>query len=184
MTVPEISRSLARRIDRLSRRAHAFHRHAHHPLCDPYRGEVLHVGPRLRLCKGCSFLVAGLLAGLAAGCAVRPPLGWGLAALGVALGAGLSSLRVRLPKLVGRLLPGVGLGLALGAGWPAALGALFVLGVSGLLYRRRGVARERCATCCEQAASPCSGFVRIVRRERAFQRVVARWLRELPRFVA
>jgi len=89
-----------------------------------------------------------------------------------------------LPKLLGRLLPGAGLGLALFSGWPAALGALLVLGASGLLYRRRGVARERCRTCSEQSASPCSGFVRIVRRERAFQRVVARWLRDLPRSVA
>jgi len=184
VTAPEIPRSLARRIDRLSRRAHAFHRHAHHPLCEPYRGEVIRVGRQLRLCKGCSFLTAGLFAGLAAGATLRPPLVWGLVALAVALGAGFWSLRARLPKLLGRLLPGAGLGLALFSGWPAALGALLVLGASGLLYRRRGVARERCRTCSEQSASPCSGFVRIVRRERAFQRVVARWLRDLPRSVA
>jgi hypothetical protein len=184
VTAPPIPRSLARRIDRLSRRAHAFHRFAHHPLCAPYREEVIRVGRHGRLCKGCSLLAAGLGAGAVAGAAIGPPLGCGAVALGIALGAGLLSLRLRLPKLVGRFLPGAGLGLALLSGWPAATGALLVLAAAWLLYRRRGVARERCATCAERSASPCSGFSRILRRERAFQRVASRWLRELPRSVA
>ncbi|HEX7499930.1 MAG TPA: hypothetical protein VF524_06445, partial [Polyangia bacterium] len=171
-------------IDRLSKRAHAFHRFAHHPLCQPYRDEVIRVGRQTRLCKGCTLFAAGLVAGIAAGFVVRPPFGWGACALLLALGAGFLSFCIRLPKFVGRFLPGAGLGLALCAGWPAATGSLLALAGLGLLYRRRGVARERCATCPEQSASPCSGFARIVRRERAFQRVANRWLRDLPRSVA
>jgi hypothetical protein len=179
-----IPRPLARRIDRLSRRAHAFHRFAHHPLCAPYRDEVFRVGRHARLCKGCSLLAAGLGAGLIAGAVLGPPPGWGLAALAMTLGFGILSLGRRVPKLCGRFLPGAGLGLALFAGWVAATVALLVLAVSGLLYRRRGVARGHCATCPEQSLRPCSGFVPIVRRERAFARVTARWLRERPRSVA
>jgi hypothetical protein len=85
-----------------------------------------------------------------------------------------------LPKLLGRFLPGAGLGLALFSGLPAALGAMLALVAAWLIYRRRGVARELCATCPEQSASPCSGFLPIIRRERAFQRVANGWLRDLP----
>ena len=184
MTAPAIPRPLARRIDRLARRAHRFHRFAHHPLCQPYRDEVIRVGRRAFVCKGCALLAAGLLAGVAAGVAAGPPVALASVALAVALGLGLVSLRTRLPKLLGRFLPGVGVGLALGSGWPGVLGALLVIAGTGVLYRRRGVERRRCATCPEQSASPCSGFARIVRRERAFQRVANRWLRDLPRSVA
>jgi hypothetical protein len=181
---PAIPRSLAWRIDQLSRRAHGFHRFAHHPLCEPYHDEVVRVGRRLRLCKGCSLFAAGLVVGMVVGVLLRPTPGWGVLALALAMGAGVLSLRRRVPKLAGRFLPGVGLGLGLLAGWLAAAGSLIVLACMGLLYRRRGVARERCATCSEQSASPCSGFTRIVQRERAFQRVANRWLREPPRSMA
>jgi hypothetical protein len=184
VTAPRIPPQLARRIDRLSKRAHAFHRFAHHPLCVPYRDEVIRVGKRMRVCKGCSFLALGFLAGIAAGLASQPPLGWGATALLLALLAGLLSLRVRLPKLMGRLVPGCGLGLALWAGWPSALGSLFFIAALGLLYRRRGVERSRCETCAERSASPCSGFALVVRRERAFRRVANRWLDGLPESVA
>jgi hypothetical protein len=40
--VPE---SAARDLDRLAKRAHRFHRFAHHPLCAAYAGETLRVGP-------------------------------------------------------------------------------------------------------------------------------------------
>jgi hypothetical protein len=109
VNVPHVPLPLARRIDRLARRAHAFHRFAHHPLCEPYRGEVLRVGRRGRLCKGCTFLAAGLLAGAlagAAGSSVPAGCGWWRGLLAVVLG-GLS-LRLRLVKVVGRFLPGVG----------------------------------------------------------------------------
>jgi len=177
VTAPPIPRPLARRIDRLARRAHAFHRYAHHPLCEPYRDEVIRVGRRTRLCKGCVFLAAGLLAGSAFGAVSRPPLAWGLGGLLLALGLGTLSLRIRLFKLVGRFLPGAGLGLALWAGWPAALASFLTVASLGLFYRRRGVERSRCNTCHERERNPCSGFALIVRRERAFQRRANHWLR-------
>jgi hypothetical protein len=164
----------------LARRAHAFHRFAHHPLCHVYRGEVLRVGKRFRLCKGCTFLAAGLVMGIVGGAFVRLPLAWGASALLFALVLGMLSLRLRLPKIAGRLIPGAGLGLALWAGWPCALASLLVVALVGVLYRRRGVEGNRCATCPERSLSPCSGFASIVRRERAFRRRVDGWLDALP----
>ena len=181
MTGSRIPPSLARRIDRLAWRAHAFHRFAHHPLCDPYRGEVLRVGPRLRLCKGCTFLAAGLVAGIAVGAFTRPTMVWGAGALLLALGLGALSLRLRVPKTVGRFLPGAGLGLALWAGWPSVFAAILIVAVVGDRYRRRGVERSLCTTCPERLRRPCSGFAPAVRRERAFRRRVDRWLGELPK---
>ena len=179
MTGSHIPPPLARRIDRLAWRAHAFHRFAHHPLCDAYRNEVVRVGRRLRVCKGCTFLVAGLVAGVAGGAVMRPPLLWGVGAILLALAMGVLSLRRRVPKIVGRLLPGAGLGLALWAGWSCMLAALLVVATSGVLYRRRGVERSLCKACPERLRSPCSGFAPAVRRERAFRRRVNRWLGEL-----
>ena len=181
MTGSRIPPPLARRIDRLAWRAHAFHRFAHHPLCDVYRNEVLRVGRRLRVCKGCTLLALGLVVGVVAGVCARPPLGWGAGGLLLTLVLGSLSLRLRLPKIVGRLLPGAGLGMALWAGWSCALAALLIGGVCGALYRRRGVERSRCETCPERMRSPCSGFLPAVRRERAFRRRVDRWLDELPK---
>jgi hypothetical protein len=171
-----IPRPLARRIDRLARRAHAFHRYAHHPLCEPYRGEVIRMGRHTRLCKGCTFLAAGFLAGIAAGVLMLPSLVWGAAGLFLAVLAGTMSLRWRLPKMLGRTLPGVGVGLAMCTGLPCALGATALIACFGLLYRRRGVERSRCETCHERQRQPCSGFVLVVRRERAFQRKANHWL--------
>jgi hypothetical protein len=180
VTVPRISPPLALRIDRLAWRAHAFHRFAHHPLCEIYRGEVLRVGKRFRLCKGCTFLAVGLVVGLVGGAFVRLPMLWGMRALSLGLLLGSASLVLRLPKILGRLLPGAALGLALWTGWPCALASLLVVAFVGLLYRRRGVDRGRCETCPERSCSPCSGFASIVRRERAFRRRANRWLGEPP----
>jgi hypothetical protein len=174
---PTIPRPLARRIDKLARRAHAFHRYAHHPLCEPYRGEVIRLGRRLRICKGCTYLAAGLGCGILAGVACQPSLAWGCTALVLAVATGAASLQVRLPKLFGRAGPGAGVGLALCSGWYCGLAAATVIGLFGLLYRRRGSDRKRCETCPERQQQPCSGFVRIVRRERAFQRKADGWLR-------
>ena len=176
MTSTYIPPPLARRIDRLAWRAHAFHRFAHHPLCEPYQSEVLRVGRRMRVCKGCTFLGAGFLAGVAVGVFVRPTIPWGAGVLLLALVLGLFSLRWRTPKLLGRLVPGAGVGLALWAGGPCVLAAVLMVGVSGLLYRRRGVARSHCGTCRERTLSPCSGFAPAVHRERAFRRRADRWL--------
>jgi hypothetical protein len=178
VTTPTIPRPLARQIDRLSRRAHAFHRYAHHPLCEPYRREVLRIGRRLFLCKGCTYVTTGLVLGVVAGAIIRPPPAWGFAVLASSMAAGVASLRLRVPKLVGRAWPGVGIGLGLWAGWPCALGSTLLVGLVGLLYRRRGTERARCDTCHERERQPCSGFARIVRRERAFQRKAHRWLAE------
>jgi hypothetical protein len=115
-------------------------------------------------------LGVGLLLGIATGGLWRPSPIVGVVAWGLAVVLGLSSLRRRLPKLVGRLLPGAGLGLALGAGWECALLSLVTVAACGLLYRRRGVERSRCEPCHERDRRLCSGFVLIVRRERAFQR--------------
>jgi hypothetical protein len=176
VNVPSLPRPLARRIDRLARRAHAFHRFAHHPLCESYRSEVLRIGRRLRLCKGCTLLAGGLLLGVALGGVWRPSLLVGVAGWAVALALGLWSLRRRLPKLVGRLLPGAGLGLALWAGWPAAALSLATFALGYLLYRRRGTEHSRCDACHERDRRPCSGFVLIARRERAFQRKAQGWI--------
>jgi hypothetical protein len=94
----------------------------------------------------------------------------------LALALGGVSLRLRLPKVAGRFIPGAGLGMALWAGWPWALAAVVIVAGVGVLYRRRGVERSRCQACPERQANPCSGFALIVRRERAFRRRANRWL--------
>jgi MFS family permease len=54
-----VPRGLAKRLDRLARRAHRFHRFAHHPLCDRYRGELIAIGRKNRICRGCTLAVLG-----------------------------------------------------------------------------------------------------------------------------
>jgi hypothetical protein len=173
VSIPALPKPLAKRIDGLAWRAHAFHRFAHHPLCDSYRGEVLRLGRRIRLCKGCTLLALGFLAGIVLGGLWQPPPLAGVAAWALALVIGVSSLRARLPKIIGRLIPGVGLGVSLWAGFTCVLLALASVGICTLLYRRRGMERSRCGPCHERDRKPCPGFVLIVRRERAFQRKAA-----------
>lgn len=174
---PRLGRAVARKLDRLARRAHAFHRFAHHPLCDRYAGELIRLGRRDRVCRGCAALASGLLLGAALALVLRPSAGllYGALALGVTFGA--LSLRLRLPKSFGRFLPAVALGAGLGSvvtnfgscAWLAGAGGCAAVIVA---YRRRGPNRAPCETCPERALpAPCSGFARIVRRERAFQRV-------------
>lgn len=69
------SQRLAARLDRLARRAHAFHRFAHHPLCDRYQSELIELRGRTRLCRGCACALGGVVAGLALG-AVAPLAPW------------------------------------------------------------------------------------------------------------
>lgn len=176
MSLQALPRSLAQRIDKLAWRAHAFHRFAHHPLCDSYRSEVFRVGRRLRVCKGCSLLAMGFALGVLGGAIVRPSSATGVIAWALALTLGLTSLRHRLPKLLTRLTPGLGLGLALWAGWLCALLSLTTVAACCVLYRRRGVERSRCEPCHERDRKPCSGFVLIMRRERAFQRKADHWI--------
>lgn len=185
-----LPRALARRIDRLSRRAHAFHAFAHHPLCAPYEGEVLRAGRRVRICRGCTLVAAGAAAGLLAGALLpSPPAALPLAAaaaLALAAPAAVSRRGGRpRPKLLTRFAP------VLVAAWSAASGlrtgsltgataaalAVAVVAAAIVLYRRRGPDRTACAACPEpRAGNVCSGFREIARRERAFRRLAGRWI--------
>jgi len=183
--------ALARRIDRLGRRAHAFHRLAHHPLCRAYEPEVIAVGRRARLCRGCALAGAGAAAGIAAGLAApAPPAPLLLAALAVFAAATLDSVRRpgagrRRSKIVSRLLPMalggavLSAGLASGslAGLVTAVGTVAATAGATLVYRRRGPDRTACQTCPEVAlGSSCSGYRPMARRERAFRRLAGRWI--------
>lgn len=180
---PRLSPGQARRIDRLSRRAHRFHRFAHHPLCGRYAGEVIRVGRRVRLCRGCTFAIAGGLAGGAAGLAIGASTSVALAAMAAAVLLLVPTVvsKRRVPKLATRLAPAALFALALTTSllaWQPVVAATALSLVGGLrmLYGRRGGDRSPCETCPERTLSPCSGFAPIVAREQAFQRVVRRWL--------
>jgi hypothetical protein len=187
MSAPHrLSPATARAIDRLASRAHAFHRFAHHPLCDRYGSELLTLGRRVRLCRGCAAVLSGLPFGaLAAWCSKpNPPALTGV--LAVALVLGLVSLKWRLPKLLGRFVPAFGIGAGLltalteprGYVW---LGVLAGASTGLALYRKRQPNRAPCDTCPERLGpAPCSGFARIVRRERAFRRVALRLIDRAP----
>ena len=184
--------ALARRIDRAARAAHAFHRWAHHPLCAEYAGEVLRLGRRTRVCRGCASTAAGALAGAAVALAVAPHAGWALVAAGLfalaipaALRAGASG-RSRRTKLATRALPtfagafAVAAGFRTGgaAGLAAALAAAAAFAAGVRAYRRRGPARAASEACPEHGgAGPCAGFREIARREAAFRRLAGRWIR-------
>jgi hypothetical protein len=183
-----IPTDLARRIDRLSRAAHGFHRYAHHPLCAAYAPEVIRLG-RTRICRGCALAAAGLLLGLGAG-VLLPSAGLPL----LAAAAGLAAL-AGLPGMAGRRWhPGKSLTRFLPVGLAAflliqcfrppdparmVLAGLVILGfcLGVLFYRRRGPDRSTCEACPELPTRPsCSGFAPIRRRERAFQRLAALWI--------
>lgn len=187
MTPARIPPALARRIDRLSGAAHCFHRYAHHPLCAAYGSEVWRLG-RASICRGCTLAASGGLTGLGAGL-LLPSVGLPLlAALLVPTAiAGLPSLahHRHASKMLTRFLPAGLAAFLLVQGLrppePARLGlaGLLVLGLGlGLwLYRRRGPDRHLCDACPEANARPsCPGFMPILRRERAFQRLAAHWI--------
>jgi hypothetical protein len=175
----------ARAVDRLARSAHAFHRFAHHPLCERYAAELIPLGRRARLCRGCACTALGLSAGVLA--ALCWPLSFSVLLGASALGLGLllGSLRFRLPKWLGRGLSAACVGFASLGGLLMAQGAPFVVALGMLLtgaafvarYRQRGPNRGPCTTCPERLyAKPCSGLRPIVRRERAFRRLAQRLL--------
>ncbi len=181
----KVSRNAARRLDRLSVRAHRFHRFAHHPLCERYAGEVVRVG-RVRLCRGCTFAIAGGAIGACTGLAIGGSVVTGIAACALAIVTLLATLyrRARIAKLVTRLAPAALFSLAITCGalatslagaTVAAFAAAAVVGLR-VLYGRRGADRSPCSSCPERELSPCSGFAPIVLRERAFQRIAARYI--------
>jgi hypothetical protein len=173
----------ARLVDRLAQRAHAFHRFAHHPLCDRYATELIPLGRRARLCRGCACAAAGTGLGALSALVLHPQLHSlvVLAALGgIAFGA---SLMLRLPKSIGRGLPAAlgscaGLGGLLNPQLASRLLALSLLALGAVflwLYRRRGPNRSPCQTCPERTGPRvCSGLRPIVQRERAFRRLAQR----------
>ncbi len=184
-----IAGPLARRIDRLARRAHAFHRFAHHPLCDRYAGEFVPLGRRVRVCRGCALALAGLGAGLAAGLAPWRAGAPALAVLGFLLWLvdRLGSQRPwgrRPSKSVTRFAPAAPIGLAIGEAarlrsqLSLALAVAAVAAAISVLarYRRRGPSRAPCLDCPERTLSICSGFRPIAQRERAFQRLAGSWI--------
>jgi hypothetical protein len=181
---------LASRIDRLALTAHRFHRFAHHPLCDEYRGEVVRFGKRNRVCRGCLLAATGGVAGFVASVFLpATPAAllslWGAGVVGLIYTiARRSPERVRPRKLVARFLPALLIAYALGRSVQlgvvgCALAAAFALPLFGVLsfYRRRGPDRTPCASCAERnLATPCRGLAPIVRRERAFRRLAGQWL--------
>jgi hypothetical protein len=187
--VSVIPRHLARRLDGISRRAHRFHQFAHHPLCDDYAGEVVRIGRRGRVCRGCLFAGLGATTGVALSLVSAVPVGAGIVLLVAtsAWVAGTTLIRLgpRRSKFVTRFAPAWAMGFAVGAGvrcggfYGAMLSSLTVVACVALLalYRRRGPDRAPCARCPERMLStPCRGFVEIVQRERAFQRIAGRML--------
>jgi hypothetical protein len=188
--------AVARRLDRLARHAHRFHRFAHHPLCEAYAGEVLRLGGRTRLCRGCTLATLGALAGALLGL-LSPRLPPEPLLLGPALLTGWAALalaprgRRRNSKLLTRAGPGAlavflvvaGLRAAAaaepgdwsGAGAAAVTGALVALGL--VAWRRRGPNRSPCDTCPQAPPGPrCDGLRPLARRERAFSRLAAHWI--------
>jgi len=176
-----VPRTTARAIDRLARDAHAFHRFAHHPLCGEYSGEVLRIGRHVRVCRGCSFAILGGLIGAVAGALAGMPVPIALLVLAVAwtLVAALPRSRSKLPS---RFLPaslafatvGSGAQAASVPGAAVALAGLVVVAFAVRRYRSRGPDRGPCASCPERDRPVvCRGYGPILRRERAFRRVVA-----------
>ena len=172
---PRIPAATARRIDRLSRGAHAFHRFAHHPLCGRYASEVIAVGRKTRVCRGCTAALSGIGLGLFLGLVLRPvPARFLL--LGVVVSLPLTFVRAG-PKVLRRSAPALALGCLATAGSWLTLGLSVALTFALLFgYRQRGPNRRPCETCPERSLEVCSGFRPLVTRERALQRRVRPWL--------
>jgi hypothetical protein len=176
---PVIRPALARRIDRLAVAAHAFHRFAHHPLCDRYASELVMLGHRRRVCRGCSMAILGLALGVTAGWLTRSVDVGRAAWLAPAAAALLTLAPLGRSKLLRRFLPAFAFAAAASHG-PRMLSAISVLIPAALLalYRRGGPNRGPCVTCPQRTREVCEGFAPIVRREAAFRRLSGQWLKE------
>ena len=171
-----MDRGLALRLDRLAIAAHAFHRFAHHPLCDRYSAEVVRLGRRTRICRGCALALLGAALGTVAGVLQgMPPL----ALVSLTIACPLALIRWRRSKMATRLVPGFGIAFAFSSvvhrpsGLSIGVAALACLcaGAFAAAYRLRGPNRSPCGTCHERAGSrTCSGLRPIVLRERAVMR--------------
>ena len=137
----------------------------------------------MRLCRGCSYgLAGGFLGGVAA--LVVPSFAGAVIAAACSAMLLLASAKLRPSKIVSRFVPAGLFGYAIGTGVLAltvlgfAIAALAIALAGGLrlAYAKRGPDRTPCVTCPERALQPCSGFAPIVSRERAFQRVARKYL--------
>src|SRR6478735_5996516 len=122
MRTAPLPQRTVRAIDRLARHAHAFHRFAHHPLCQRYAGELIPLGRRSRLCRGCASAALGLAVGLLAALAWQPAFSVLLGASAAGLGLLSSGLALRLPKWLGRASAMACLGFAWLSGMRCAHG--------------------------------------------------------------
>lgn len=188
--IAQASPALARQLDVLSRRAHAFHRFAHHPLCAAYRGEVFRLGRRFSLCRGCTLVAFGAAIGLFAGIftPVLPRSVLGVAAvLAIPLAYAVARRRSRaaskklatraVPALVASFLLVLGVRSWDRTGFAVAVGSAALAALATVLYRRRGPDRRPCLACPESLGKDtCSGFRAIVRREAAFARLASHLL--------
>jgi hypothetical protein len=189
MSAAFIEPNVARHIDRLARRAHAFHRFAHHPLCSEYADELIAHGTRTRVCRGCTCAISGAIAGALLGMLVQFPASaavvFAMFATSVPILAQRferdreQTVRARVGKLWTRSVPLGALALAFVAGLRAqnlagvVTASSIALALVALVraYRRAGPDRSPCARCPERTSPvPCSGFRDIVRAERAFVR--------------
>lgn len=190
--VSRVPRATLRRTERLARHAHAFHRFAHHPLCEAYAGEVFRIG-RARVCKGCSLAMLGGVVGVAAAGIVRlmsakVSMVVPLAALVLGVGCLLAARRWRSGKLASRFVPALLLSacVTLSALRFDVIGAVIALTAVAIVpivlweHRKRGPWREPCRACAEglDGDEVCSGFRRQLRREKAVMRLSARWIAE------
>ncbi len=127
-------------------------------------------------------LAAGLALGLMAGALLPAHRAIAGAALGGSVASGLAAFTLRLPKSLGRALPGATLGFAfiqglrLGpVGWILSGSAALVFAAAFVAYRKRGPHRGPCDTCPDRDQRPaCRGFAPILKRERALQRLAGR----------
>lgn len=167
-----IPRPAARRIDRMARRAHAFHRFAHHPLCSNYDSELITLGTA-RVCRGCAMVLGGIVFGALVGIFARVGEAGAFLGLSTALLLMAASLRSRIPKLLSRGGAAFLVGLALVQGAWASAAAFAVFFTCYRLYRRRGPNRSPCTICPERSDPSCSGMRPMIEAERAFQRAAA-----------